>query len=94
MDPREVLGVPGNATEEQIRAAYLVKVKEYPPDRAPEEFEKIRDAYESLRDPRRRARNLLFAADPGAPLASLAADRAPKRRFAGPAAWLEVLKGK
>lgn len=94
MDPREILGVVWNATEGQIRAAYLSKVKECPPDRVPEQFEKIRDAYETLRDPRRRARDLLLSADPEAPLASLVADRAPERRFVGPDAWLEVLKGK
>ena len=93
MDPREVLGIPPNATEDQIRAAYLAKVKEYSPERSPEEFEKVRDAYEILRDPRRRARHLLLSADPTSPLASLLAD-APERRFAGPDPWLEVLKSK
>ena len=94
MDPREVLGVPINASEEEIRAAYLGKVKEYPPDRSPEQFEKVRDAYETLRDPRRRMRNLLFSADPEAPLAALVAGQTPERRFAGPDPWREVLKGK
>jgi len=93
MDPREVLGIPPNATEDQIRAAYLAKVKEYSPERSPEEFEKVRDAYEILRDPRRRARHLLLSADPTSPLVSLLTD-APERRFAGPDPWLEVLKSK
>ena len=35
MDPRQVLGVAASATEEDIRAAYLLKVKEHPPDRSP-----------------------------------------------------------
>ena len=51
MDPTEVLGVGQDAGEEEIRAAYVRKVKEHPPDRSPEEFERIRDAYDSLRDP-------------------------------------------
>ena len=93
-DPREVLGVPANAGEEEIRAAYLRKVKEYPPDRSPEEFEKIRDAFETLRDPRKRTRAMLLAADPGAPLAALLDSHAPPRLFAGPLPWREVLKGK
>ena len=46
MDPREVLGVNQDAGEEEIRAAYVRKVKEHPPDRTPEEFERIRDAYD------------------------------------------------
>jgi len=94
MDPIEVLGISQNATDEEIRAAYLLKVRECPPDRAPEKFEKIRDAYEILRDPRRRLRHRLFSADPGAPLASLFTDEVRPRRFVGHGPWLEVLKGK
>jgi curved DNA-binding protein CbpA len=93
-DPREILGVATNATDEEIRAAYLRKVKEHPPERSPAAFERIRDAYEVLRDPRRRALHLLLSADPRAPLVSLLADRAPERRFVGPAPWLAVLKEK
>jgi len=94
MDPIEVLGISQNATDEEIRAAYLLKVRECPPDRAPEQFEKIRDAYETLRDPRRRLRHRLFSVDPGVPLASLFNDEARPRRFVGHGPWLEVLKGK
>jgi curved DNA-binding protein CbpA len=93
-DPREVLGVSSNAGEEEIRAAYLRKVKEYPPDQAPEEFEKVRNAFETLRDPRKRTLAMLHASDPGAPLASVLDGRAPRRLFAGPQPWREVLKAK
>lgn len=94
MDPSGVLGVSQDATDEDIRAAYLLKVREYPPDRSPERFEKIRDAYEILRDPRRRLRHRLFSVDPGAPLVSVFADDTPPRRFVGPDSWLQVLQGK
>jgi len=94
MDPREVLGVRQDAGEEEIRAAYVRKVKEHPPDRSPEEFERIRDAYDSLRDPRRRMRDRILAADPLAPFVSAIDLQARPRRFAGPQPWLEVLKGK
>ena len=91
-DPRHVLGIPPEAGDEEIRAAYLRKVKEYPPDRAPAEFEKVRDAYETLRDPRLRARHLLLSADPDQPLLSLLEGRASERRFTGPEPWLAILK--
>jgi curved DNA-binding protein CbpA len=97
MDPREVLGVNQDAGEEEIRTAYVRKVKEHPPDRSPEEFERIRDAYASLRDPRRRMRDRLLSVDPLAPLVSIIELQARQRRFAGPQPWLkvlEVLKGK
>ncbi len=94
MDPREILGIGWNASEQEIREAYLRKVKEYPPDRSPEQFEQVRDAYETLRDPRRRMRQILLSADPEAPLASLLTKETLRRRFTGPEPWLEVLKGK
>jgi curved DNA-binding protein CbpA len=91
-DPRQILGIGLEAGDEEIRAAYLRKVKEYPPDRSPREFERVRDAYEDLRDPRRRARSLFLSADPAQPLASLLEGRASERRFTGPDPWLAVLK--
>jgi curved DNA-binding protein CbpA len=91
-NPHQVLGIPPEAGEEEIRAAYLRKVKEYPPDRAPREFEKVRDAYETLRDPRRRTHQLLLSADPFQPLASLLEGRVSERRFIGPEPWLAVLR--
>jgi curved DNA-binding protein CbpA len=92
-EPREILGVLPEAGEEEIRAAYLRKVKEFPPDQAPSEFERIRDAYEILRDPRRRTEHLLLSVDPAAPLVSLLQGRASERCFVGPDPWLAVVKG-
>lgn len=94
MDPRDVLGVAPNAGEEEIRAAYLRKVKEYPPDRAPEEFEKVRNAFDALRDPRQRTLTMLHASGHDAPLTSVLDGHPPRRLFAGPLPWREVLKAK
>jgi curved DNA-binding protein CbpA len=91
-DPRIVLGVGQDATDEQIRAAYLRKLKEFPPDRSPAEFEQIRDAYELLRDRRQRFRHLLFSVDPLAPLDTILEGDRGKRKFVGPEPWLAVLK--
>ena len=93
-DPREILGVAPNAGDEEIRAAYLRKVKENPPDRSPAAFERIRDAYEILRDPRRRALHMLLSADPEAPLVFLLPARTRERRFTGPGPWLAVVREK
>ena len=94
-DPRVVLGVGADATDEQIRAAYLRKIKEFPPDRNPVEFEQVRDAYELLRDRRQRIRHFLFAIDPQAPLESVVLDHVPSaKKFVGLGPWLAVLKEK
>ena len=93
MDARQILGVPLEAGEDEIRAAYLKAVKEYPPDRSPEQFEKIRDAYETLRDPRKRVREML-SARPWDPFAALFSELESERRLVGPRPWVEVLKNK
>jgi len=93
-DPYRVLGLGPEAGDEQIRAAYLAKLKQFPPDRAPVEFEQVRDAYELLRDRRRRAQHTLFSVNPYAPLESLLDGTENQRQFAGPGPWLAVLKEK
>jgi curved DNA-binding protein CbpA len=93
-DPLVVLGVRADAGDEEVRSAYLRKVKEFPPDRSPNEFQQVRDAYEMLRDRRRRVRHFLFSIDPRAPLESLLEGAGSEAKFAGPQPWLAVLKGK
>lgn len=90
--PFEILGIAPHADDEEIRAAYLRKVKEFPPEKAPAEFEKIRDAWEALRDPRRRAAAMFLTDDFGRNLASLVENRKPRRLCVGPQMWREVLK--
>ncbi len=89
---RQALGIGVEAGDEEIRAAYLRKVKEHPPERSPQEFERVRDAYELLRDPRRRTRSLLLAAHPDQPLLSLLANMETERKFTGPEPWTAVLR--
>src|SRR5260370_12388175 len=91
-DPYAVLGLGPGAEDEQIRAAYLAKLKQFPPDRSPAEFEQVRDAYDLLRDRRRRAQHKLFSVNPEAPLESLLDGKDNDRRFPGPGPSLPVLK--
>jgi curved DNA-binding protein len=60
-DYYETLGVPRNATQEQIQAAYRKLARKYHPDinkssDAEEKFKGIGEAYEVLRDPEKRKR--------------------------------------
>ncbi len=86
-----VLGVPPDASSEDIRAAYLRLIKDHAPDRDPEGFERLRDAYDVLRDPSRRTALLLLTGDPDAPLVGLLDDEPRRRHFVGPEAWLATL---
>jgi len=93
-DPAAVLGVSADASDTEVRAAYLRKVVEHPPDRSPEQFERVRDAYEKLRDPYRRIEAALLSVDPEAPLARLLDTGANPRRFVGPEPWMRVLRSR
>ncbi|GIV80628.1 MAG: hypothetical protein KatS3mg050_5022 [Litorilinea sp.] len=53
-DPYQLLGIPRQASDEEIKRAYFQRVREYPPEREPERFRAIRTAYELLRDPQSR----------------------------------------
>ncbi len=50
----KILGTTAKATEKTIRERYIEKVREFTPETHPEEFQKIRIAYETLKNPRKR----------------------------------------
>jgi curved DNA-binding protein CbpA len=62
-NPYKVLEVQINATDEEIRKAWLEKVKQFPPDRFPEKFKDIREAYERIENRTSRLRHFLFSTD-------------------------------
>ncbi len=55
-----VLGLSPAASSSEIRQRYLQLVRENPPGRAPEHFQKITAAYEALKDERTRVATTLF----------------------------------
>lgn len=63
-DPYLTLGVPPDADDAAVRAAYLAAVKASPPERDPRRFEALRAAYESLCDRRARLAQALFDQSP------------------------------
>lgn len=80
VDYYELLGVARDASPAQIRAAYRARAKVMHPDTGgtPATFRRLREAYETLLDPRRRAGyDGFFTAAPGT------AERGRKRRAFG-----------
>ncbi|HIE01112.1 MAG TPA: molecular chaperone DnaJ [Thiotrichaceae bacterium] len=62
--PFDLLGIPENATDEAIKKAYLQKVRQYPPERAPEQFQTIRAAFEAIKTQQQRLKYQLFHHEP------------------------------
>ena len=83
-DPYAVLDLAPDSTDEAIRRRYLQLVRTYTPERAPERFAAIREAYEKLRDPISRLRYRIFAAGQDDSLEAIIADAKaslPRRRI-------------
>lgn len=55
-----ILGLPLDATDRDIRKRYLDMVRKYPPERDPLRFQKITEAYEALKDERKRLESKMF----------------------------------
>ncbi|WP_027159974.1 J domain-containing protein [Methylobacter luteus] len=58
--PYEILEVATDATDAEIKQAYLRKVKDNPPDRDQERFQRIHGAYTSIKDEKSRLSYALF----------------------------------
>ncbi len=61
-DPFEVLGLTTGADDDEIRQRYLDLVRQFPPERSPEKFAEVKQAYDRLRDLDTRLRYRLFEA--------------------------------
>jgi DnaJ-class molecular chaperone len=92
MDPFTVLGIEETAADEAVRAAYVQALRASPPDRDPEGFRRIREAYEALRDVESRLALRLFGPPPLVNLEELLDAFPEERRYVGPGPWLNVLR--
>jgi curved DNA-binding protein CbpA len=60
INPYDVLGLDPTATDAEVKQAYFQKVREHPPERDPQQFKRVRAAYDALRTPEARAATDLF----------------------------------
>ena len=65
MTPYEILAIDRQADDRTVRQAYLELVRRYPPDRYPDRFRMIHEAYEQLKDEQSRLAYYLFDREPG-----------------------------
>lgn len=81
-DPYRILCVPVTADDESIRAAYLAAIRDCPPERDRQRFERVRAAYEAIASVRGRLSHALFDKTVPTPedvLAAVGADFQPRR---------------
>jgi len=92
VNPFAVLGLDEDASDAAARTAYLAAVRAHPPDRDPSGFQRIREAYDAIRDEDRRLDLRLFGPPPLDRLEALLDAFPDERRHVGPAPWLAVLR--
>jgi curved DNA-binding protein CbpA len=92
VNPFAVLGLDETAADADVRAAYLVAVRAHPPDRDPAGFQRVREAYDAIRDEDRRLDLRLFGPPPLDRLEALLEAFPDERRHVGPDPWLAVLR--
>lgn len=63
-NPWIILGIADDADDKMVKQAWLKWIKRYPPDRAPELFQQIQQAYEQLKTERLRTAQRLFHPQP------------------------------
>ena len=61
-DPFECLGVPEEADDATVKRGYLQKVRQFPPEQHPAQFQEIRAAFEAICGERERLAYRLFQA--------------------------------
>ena len=92
--PFDILGVREDADDDAIRAAYVAGVQRYPPDRDAEGFQRIRVAYELLKNKDERLKLKLFGrpADAAGHPSEWLSEGQPQRVYAGPGPWLHAIR--
>ncbi len=94
MNPYLVLSIPEDVEDDEaIRNAWLEGVRRFPPEKYAEQFARIREAYEMIRDRESRFRLRTFG-DPRLSNTDALVDFFPAdRNHAGPGPWLAVIRG-
>lgn len=59
----DILDVSSNCSDDEIKIAYIQKVKIYSPERAPDEFKQIRSAFDLINTEKKRIQYQLFNND-------------------------------
>ena len=92
MNPFELLGIDETAGDAEIRAAYQKATLAHPPDRDPAAFQKIREAYDAIRDENARLDLRLFGPPCFKSFLEVLDEVGEGKRYLGPGPWIAALK--
>lgn len=94
--PHGVLGVAEDASQEEIRRAYLEQLKAHPPEQDGKKFQEISDAYHLLKNDLDRAKLNIFGIPQNNPdtikMSDILAEDCGEVRRPGMDFWLKLLK--
>ena len=94
MNPYAVLRLPEDIEDDEtVRQAWLEGVRLHPPETAPEQFARLREAYEMVQDRESRFRLRTFGDRRYRNLDILLELFPLERNHTGPAPWLAVTRG-
>lgn len=94
MNPYRVLGIAEETDDDEaIRKAWLESVRRFPPEKEPEQFARVREAYEMIRDRESRFCLRTFGDRRMKNTAALVDFFPMERNHAGSALWLAVIRG-
>lgn len=92
MNPFELLGVDDSESDAEIRTAYQKATLAHPPDRDPVGFQRIREAWEAIRDENARLELRLFGPPRFKSFLELLDEVSEEKRYVGPGPWIATLK--
>lgn len=92
MSPFVLLGVDETASDAEIRTAYQKAILAHPPDRDPVAFQRIREAYDSIRDESARLELRLFGPPRFKRFLEVLDEVGEGKRYVGPGPWIAALK--
>lgn len=88
-----ILNISFPTTDEEVRKAYLDLVKRFSPERHPQAFSQISEAYEALKDETSRIHTQLKSfLQVNMPEEEIAEWRRLKKRFRGPMKFAELME--
>jgi curved DNA-binding protein CbpA len=94
LNPFYVLKVFHTSTDEEVRNAYISLIREYPPDRSPEKFQEVREAFEEIKHERDRIKRYLAFPRTIDNLSDIIPDKKPERNLLPRSVWNKIIKNK